>query len=255
MVFRLPSNVRAKRSPEREMPSRDRVVGIVCGSDPGPSRPLVHPAREPGSDEPDGPVVERDRGPCAALPMLHEPRNQGTGFGDAIGDRASSPPVYAESWLATDPPTAQGRTRLGHSAHRHDGAAPELDHRVFATHLLPPRHRSGHAPPSSTALVPVPPSVGLCGPGAPAVMASDDRVNVREKEGEGSREGEGVTGRAPLVRPAPCQAVDDRLAACRSRAPPSRRTSSSCEARPMRRVAFVSALPRHVFRLGRSLRG
>ena len=75
-------------TPGRETLSRDRVAGIVCGSDPGRLPSLVHPAREPGSDEPDGPVGERDRGPCAALPKLHDPRNQGTGFGDALGDRA-----------------------------------------------------------------------------------------------------------------------------------------------------------------------
>ena len=40
------------------------------------------------------------------------------------------------------------------------------------------------APPSSSALAPVPPSVALRGPGALAVVGSDDRVNVREKEGE-----------------------------------------------------------------------
>ena len=73
---------------KRETSSLDRVAGIVRGSDPGPLPPLVHSAREPGSDEPDRPVVERDRGPCAALPKLHESRNQGTGFGDVLGDRA-----------------------------------------------------------------------------------------------------------------------------------------------------------------------
>lgn len=88
VVCRRPSNVRAKRSPKREMPSRDRVVGIFRGSDPGPSRPLVHPGREPASDELEGPVVERDCGLCAALPKLHDLRNQSTGFGDALGDRA-----------------------------------------------------------------------------------------------------------------------------------------------------------------------
>ena len=114
------------------------------------------------------------------------------------------------------------RSRLGRRAHRRDGAAPELDPRVFGTHLLPPRRPSGHAPPSSSALVPVPPSVALRGPGALAVVASDDRVNVSEKEGEESREGEGVSGRAPLVRPAPCQGADERLAACRQRRPACR---------------------------------
>ena len=97
---------------------------------------------------------------------------------------ASSQAVYAESWLVTDPLTVH-RSAPGSAAVR---AASRLDPRCFATHLLPPRHRSRHELGSSSALVPAPPSVALRGSGALAVVASDDTVNVREKEGERFRD-------------------------------------------------------------------
>ena len=120
---------------------------------------------------------------------------------------------------------AGARSRPGRRAHRR-GTAAELDPRVRPTHLLPPGHCSGDASAPSSAFVPVPPSAARRGPGAPAVVASDDRVNVSEKEREESREGEGVSGRAPLVRPALCQGADERLAACRQRPSACRGTSN-----------------------------
>ena len=124
---------------------------------------------------------------------------------------------------------APERSRLGRRSHRCNGAAPELDPRVLPTLLLPPRHRSGPASPSSAALVPAPPSVALRGPRAHAVVASDDGVNVSEKDGEENREGERVSERAPPLRPARCHAVDDRLAAWRQRSGSSMRTAKGAE--------------------------
>ena len=65
---------------------RGPFADIVGGSDPGPSHPLVRSAREPGSDEPDGPGMEHGHGIFAARPKLRGPWNQGTGTGDARGE-------------------------------------------------------------------------------------------------------------------------------------------------------------------------
>ena len=86
---------------------------------------------------------------------------------------------------------APERFRLGRRSHRRNGAAPELDPRVPPTLLLPPRHRSGPAAPSSAALVPAPPSVALRGPGAHAVVASDDGGEC-QGEGRGEEQGRGT---------------------------------------------------------------
>ena len=250
VVSRRPSNVRAKRRPSASCraeigssaSSVDRLRGRRArSSTPPASRGTTNRTVRWWSAA----VVPARRYRSSTISGIRAP---GSAMHSAIAREASSPgwlacrrtvrrtsrtarrvvPGRLCGVVAGDGPAdcAGARTRLGRNALRRDGTAAELDPRGFATHLFLPCHRSGHALPSSTALVPVPPSVALRGPGALAVVASDDRVNVSEKEGEENREGEGVSGRAPPLGPAPCHAADDRLAACRQRRPACRGTAN-----------------------------